>query len=434
MNDAEMPRAPRWRKIAIVVAGVALAAVVVRSGLGHGLSQSAPLIAARIDGGNGMALGSASDRLLKTAQDDAAIAAVRDMSRRALRASPMEAAALRNIGFLAAISEGEDKADVQLTLAGQLSKRDYFTHAWLLDRRFRQNRVADAVVGADIVLRQRESAWPVIIPELVKISGDPRILKPMTAALVRQPAWRSSYLIALGQKGPDLDAVYAQMRLLHSSAAPPAVDELRTYFARYHATQDGDRVWKDWLALTPDANPSTALREGDFETLRFPPPFAWTLFPSDGVYAEQSPSPSGPGKALYLSFEGNRSVAFAQQSLKLAPGRYQLTLRSFGEEPVKPDQIAIFIGCGSYAGAAKVAQAFLTPEPGRWTSFTLPFSVDARCRLQQLRIIGELGDFRTRAALWIDDVAITRTAARSANGQTRTSASSGRRSPNSSAP
>jgi hypothetical protein len=325
-----------------------------------------------------------------------------------LLASPVEAAALRNLGFLTAISEGEDKADKQLSLAGRLSKRDYFTHAWLLDRRFRQGRVVDAVMEADIVLRQRESGWPVIIPELVKISGDPRILKPMTAALRRKPVWRSSYLDALGAKGRNLDAVYAQLRLLRASDAPPEVNELRTYFARFDGSRNPQRLWNEWIALTPAADPRSTIREGDFETLRFPPPFAWTLYPSDGVYSEQSRSPAGPGKALYVSYEGERSVGFAQQTLKLAPGRYRLTGRSFGDEPVKPDQIALFIGCGSFAGASRLEQTFLVPATGQWKPFSMSFTVGPECTLQQLRITGQLGDFRTRAAMWIDDLAITK--------------------------
>lgn len=426
MDDQTRNGRDRWRRIAVVASSVTLALLVIKSGLGHGLSAAAPLQAARIDPGNGMALGAASDRLLRTAQTESAIEDVRQMSRRALLASPMEAAALRNLGFLTAIAEGEDKADPQLMLAGRLSKRDYFTHAWLLDRRFRQGRVVDAVVEADIVLRQRETAWPVIIPELVKLSGDPRILKPMTAALTRKPVWRSSYLNTLGEKGRDLSAVYAQLRLLRASNTPPDVNELRTYFARFDGSRNPERLWNEWIALTPDADPRSTIREGNFETLRFPPPFAWTLYPSEGVYSEQSQSPAGPGKALYISYEGERGVGFAQQSLKLTPGRYRLSGRSFGDEPVKPDQIALFIGCGSFANATVLEKLFLVPEAGQWKSFAVSFTIRPECALQQLRIIGELGDFRTRAALWIDDLTIKRIGNAPRKTQARTSASSDR--------
>jgi hypothetical protein len=403
----------RTRKAAALGVGLVLLAAVVRSGLGHGLIPVDPALAVRISGGNGMALGAASDRAMKTSQTEDDVKTVTSLSRQALLASPLEAAALRNLGFIAAINNREDDADKLLSLTGRLSKRDYFTHAWLLDKRFREGRIADAVTEADIVLRQRASTWPVIIPELVRLSNDARILKPMTEALARRPVWRSTYLTTLGQKSTDLKSAYAQLRLLRATSAPPNVDELRTYFARFDGSTNADRLWSEWLALTPDADPRATIRNGGFERFDAPPPFAWTLFPKDGVYAEQSKRPSGSGQSLYVSYEGGRAVGFAQQSLKLAPGSYRLTAQIFADEPVQPDQILIEMGCGSISQPKPIGSSFLKPSVGRWSPATMSFRIDEACALQQLRINGALGDFRQRASLWIDDIAIARVSPKS---------------------
>jgi hypothetical protein len=408
-SDAKSNAPPVWRRPAIAAGGLALAVLVAQSGLGTGLSGSNPTLAKRIDSGNSLALGVLSDRLMKSAQSGGEAAAVRRMSEQAVLASPMEAAALRNLGFLTVITKGEDVADPILSVAGKLSKRDYFTHAWLLDRRFRAGQVAAAVDEADIVLRQRQTSWPVIIPELVRISGDPRLLKPMTIALARKPSWRSTYLDALGRDAKDLNAVYAQLRLLKASEAPPVVNEMRSYFARFDGSGGAGQLWSEWTALSPPGAQQGLLRDGSFNGLDAPPPFNWTLYPQDGVYSEFSDSPVGGGKALYVSYEGDRKVGFAQQMLRLAPGSYQMKGRVFADEPVKDDQLAIVVGCGSSSKWQPVKYHFIKPQAGDWKSFTFGFTIKGDCAAQQLMINGELGDFRSRAAAWVDDLVLVRT-------------------------
>lgn len=396
------------RRLAVATAGALIAVAIVRTGLGLGLSAANPGLAQRIDGGNAVALGQLSDRRMKTAQGRSDIEAVAALSRRAVLASPMEAGALRNLGFLVAIGGREDEADRILSLAGKLSKRDYFTHAWLLDRRFRLGDVVASISEADIVLRQRQTSWPVVIPELVRISGDTRILSPMTDALARRPLWRGLYLQQLGSDGRDASAVYAQLRLLRATAAPPSVNEMRSYFARFDGSENIAQLWSEWLALTPERGKPGLIRDGDFEGIDAAPPFNWTLYPNDGVYAELSDNPDGDGKSLYVSFEGGVGVGFAHQMLLLDAGSYRLTGRVFADEPVKPDQIAIVVGCGKMTNTRPIETLFVSGPAGAWRDFSTRFTVPTDCRGQHLTIGGQVGDFRSRAALWIDDLAIVR--------------------------
>jgi hypothetical protein len=234
---------------------------------------------------------------------------------------------------------------------------------------------------------------------------------PMTRALVRRPAWRADYLQKLSEAGRDPRSIYAQLRLLRASAAPPAVDELRSYFARFAEQRPPAQIWSEWLALSPKTGqPGAALRDGGFEGLEAPPPFNWTLSPSDGVYAEITDSPDGPGKALYVSFEGNADAGFAYQMLTLAPGSWRIAGRAYADEAVKPDQLAVMIACGKSNNSQPVNRVFLRPEAGSWSRFAMEANIPAGCGAQHLTVQGKVGDFRSRAAAWIDDLTVTRAA------------------------
>jgi len=401
----------RGARIGIVILAALALIFVLRTGLSLVLAPVNPVLAHRIDGGNAVALGELSEARMLGARDDADIADVARISRTALRASPLEAVALRNIGFVMAVTGREREASRLLELAGRLSLRDYLTHAWLLDYRFRNNQVHGAVDQADIVLRQRAETWPVILPALTRLLTDPRVIAPLSQALAAHPYWRGTFMQGLGGDGVDGDAAFALLRRLRAIGAPATAAEQANYFLAIAKSAPPSLVYRRWLALLPAGTlpaDQALLRDGDFAGLNAPPPFNWQFYARDDVYAELSQGPDGRTKSLYVSFDGNNQSNFVTQKLMLAPGRYRLRGAAFPDGEIGPGQIAWSLRCGGLTDSAEVVKVpVVAPRPA-WTRFDAAFEISAGCPSQQLWLIGYPSEVMDPAALWIDQVSIAR--------------------------
>ena len=344
MNQGlRIPSGSRAARIGILTLAAVAMVFTVRTGLGFVLARVNPALGARIDGANAVVLGELSEKRMLSARDDADIAAVAKLSREALRASPLEATAVRNIGFVMSATGKDRDASRLLELAGKLSLRDYLTHAWLLDYRFRNNQVQGAVDQADIVLRQRVETWPVIFPALSKLLTDPRMIDPLSKALAAHPYWRGSFLETLGGESVDANAASLLYLRLRAIGAPAKASEQASYFLSLIKTAPPQLVYRRWLALLPAGKlpkDQALLRDGSFSGLNAPPPFNWQFYARDDVYSELSKGPDGKTTSLHVSFDGGSQSNFVTQKLMLVPGRYRIRGAAFPDGQVATGQIA----------------------------------------------------------------------------------------------
>lgn len=410
----EMTPAALWRRRVLAVLILALgSALAVQTGLALAWAKSQPALATRISPGNGIALSWLSEFEMLNSKSDADVSAVLKTAKLAAARAPLEAEAIRNAGFAIAARGDEVKADQVIGLAAKVSKRDYFAHAWLLDRKFRLNRIDGAVEEADIVLRQRGSAWPVILPELARISNDPRVIDPLARKLAEMPYWRGSFLVTLGMTTKDIPAAKALFFKIKALGAPANSAEMQTLFDRFDGSTDARAWYNTWLGLLPKPLPArhALIRNGDFEGLDAPSPFNWRLFPKEGTYAEFSKNPQGSGQSLYLSYEGTSAADFALQSLLLSPGAHRISLKLFSDDPIEKGKMWLSLSCGTYSNRQPFAKLSLVPLPGRWARQQMTVTVPANCPGQMLWFSGEQGTALEPAAMWVDDVQVTGTGA-----------------------
>ena len=386
-------------RIAVVVLAFVALVFVARTGLAFALAPSNPELAQKIDGKNAAALTALGASRMLTARNDADVAAVDRISRDALLRSPLQAVALRNVGFVMIANGRDADAARALTLAGDATLRDYLTHAWLLDRNFRENRVAASIDEADIVLRQNAASWPVIMPALGGLLADSRTIAPLARALARRPHWRGTFLASLGSAPVDKDGAYALLTRMTATGTAASTAELDNYFVSIDAVPPAT-LWARWLALTP-ARPSSGalLRDGGFDGLDAPGPFNWTFFARDSVYAEISDAPENKGRALYLSYDGSGSANFASQRLILRPGRYRLQGAAFADGAVAPGQIEAIVRCGPGEGPAEIGRLPLAPATDRWSRFAFEFDISGV-------LIGNPAETLDPSTVWIDDLTL----------------------------
>ncbi len=390
--------------------GIALLTLfaVGRNGLGNILAEIGPDRAIVIDPGHAHALESAAHAKLLVARDAKDAEGVVRISRAALRTSPLAVVALRNVGLMAEARGDEEQADRVLTLAGRISKRDSLVQAWLFDRRNRQGRINEAILAADTALRENVTVWDVLMGELIKLVEQPRARERIAVVLAGRPYWGGTFVEKLGSSTAASESVYALLMRVKALGAPPATNELRSYFARFDGTTAPQQLWSQWLALKPAPGVPPLLRDGSFSGYDAPPPFVWSLFPNDSVVSEISPAPHGDGRSLYLAYNGADLANFAHQTLALSPGRYQLSLKSIGDDAIQPGQFILSVRCGGTNATREIAKLALRPPTEDWQVLRLEFAVPADCPAQQIWISGQKILPRHPASLWIDDVKIKR--------------------------
>ena len=400
-------------RVVVIAVALVVAFFTIRSGLAFLLATpTGAHIAIQIDPTNTNALSVDANERLKTVELGPPAAKLAADSRRILEYSPYEVVALRNIGIITASNDDEKGAARLLGVAARLSLRDYLTHAWLLDYRFRTNEVAPAVKEADILLRQDEQNWPVIIPALIALSRDPRIIDPLARTLATRPYWRGTYLTRLGSDNSFPDATYTMLTRLKAIGSAAAKEELDPYFIKSADRLSPAQLFAQWVALLPPGAESAGkglLREGDFAGLDASPPFGWRLYPADGVYAERSTGPAGMGSALYVSYSGELETIFANQQLVLPPGHYRFAGRVYAEDAIDAGVFRWSIVCMTKGATGVLGTAPVNPQPGQLGRYAVEFDVPAKCDQQQLALTGTARDttFDT-LALYVDGLDITR--------------------------
>lgn len=388
-----IPRGTWGIRVATIAVALGAGFQTVRSGLGYLLSTPATVeTALAIDPGNSWVMSMAADERLKTVQMGTDATALAAFSRTILRRSPYEVVALRDIGIIAAANDDERGADRLLSLAGRLSLRDYLTHAWLLDYHFRSGALTAAVREADIVLRQRPDNWDIVMPALIALTRDARVIEPLAATLATRPPWRSDFLTRLGIANPSPANIFALLNRLKALGTPPSKAELDSYFLKASETLPPRELYRQWLALLPSRVAServALLRDGDFTGLEMPPPFGWRYFPADGIYAERGDSgPAGMGNALYAAYSGETETVFATQQLVLAAGRYRFGGRGYSESALDAGTFAWVLVCRTPGREAPLARIALNLTPNKLTGYATDFVVPDGCESQEISLIG----------------------------------------------
>jgi hypothetical protein len=400
-------------RLVVLTAALVAAFFMVRSGAAFLLATPATAnLAIRIDPTNTNALSVDANERLKTVELGAPAAKLAADSKRILEHSPYEVVALRNIGIIAASNDDEKGAARLLDIAARLSLRDYLTHAWLLDYRFRTNQVAPAVKEADLLLRQDDQNWPVILPALITLTRDPRIIDPLAHTLAARPYWRGTFITRLGSDNPYPDTTFALLTRLKAIGSAASKDELDPYFIKSADRLSPSQLFAQWVALLPPSAQSASkglLREGDFAGLDASPPFGWRLYPAEGVYAERGTGPAGMGSALYVSYSGERDTVFANQQLVLPAGHYRFAGRVYAEDAIDAGVFRWSIVCMTKDATGVLGTAPVNPQPGQLGHYVVEFDVPAKCDQQQLTLTGTARDttFDT-LALYVDGLDITR--------------------------
>jgi hypothetical protein len=237
------------------------------------------------------------------------------VARAALRATPLEPVAVRQLGF-AAQALGRPDARRHLLLADRISRRDVPTEVALLRQAAEANAYRPSFQYLDTILTIEPSAGAGFFPPMTTLLADPQV-RQTVAPYARRPWFGAFAAAALREtKNPaDLAALLIESR----AALPPAQAALLPQLLARLVDAGDYRAAKDLAVRFGGARPA-ALDEFAMTAATSDPRFApltWRLAQSDAVQTDLAAD-----GALEVAVRPGSAGPVAERATRLTPGSY----------------------------------------------------------------------------------------------------------------
>jgi tetratricopeptide (TPR) repeat protein len=350
---------------------------------------------------------------------DGNLDSARELARRALRSSPLNARALTLLGLIAEKKGDQKSADALMQIAIGRTWRDFDADQWLLNRETQRGDYAHALLYADAMLRIDSQSQSELFPVLASFTVDPRELAALTAFLATSPPWRPWFLSELSSRLANQTRLVQLYAALNETGNPPTKEELRPYLNRLIKDENFEVAYQAWHATLspPQRADVTYPFNRDFEFPVDSLPFNWNLDAYGGADALIVSSVVDGGKkhALLLEFSGARvgTPNFVRQLMVLPAGDYSFSGRVKAAELRTSRGLGWRIFCAD-TPAITIANTELVSGTMPWTGFTINFQVPtAGCEAQWLQLELPLrvgSESRVEGQVWYQDLRITPTA------------------------
>jgi hypothetical protein len=339
---------------------------------------------------------------------------IRELAETAIAADPFNAEALGILGQLAERSGDNDRTAPLMEAAARLSIRESYAVYWLMQRAQRENDNPAVLRYADMLLRTRGRAVPLVVPVLAQMAETKDRTNDVTALLKDNPPWRPAFFANLSNNITNARTPLFLLLGLQGTAHPPTNLEISGYINFLIGKKFHELAYYTWLQFLPAEELAriSPLYNRSFETTPSGLPFDWVLTQGNGVTTEiRRRTDKVEEHALALEFGQGRSEF---------PGVTQLTLLGPGSYTLKGQYKGTLVGRRGLvwrvtcAGAQPLAQSdLLRGSIPQWREFTISFTVpQTGCRAQQIRL-----DFDARSAserlisgsMWFDELDLRRT-------------------------
>jgi len=332
-------------RLSIAVALIAAGAVLLPNSLAMALSDSQPLLAARIAPWNARVATAAAGAI----GGDPRQQETRSLVRTALNRDLTDPAGIELRAADLAASGHPAEAARLFALSDRLSRRSLPTRLWLIQAAVDRGVVAGALRNFDLALRTSNEAPTILFPVLAKASADPRITVPFAQLLDRPSDWRLMYFEWALANDPDLHSLAAvtmrmrDRRLIEQNHLDERLIEGLV------TNEEFDQALR--LKQHFDPRPIAPIADPHFANPSALYPFGWSLVSNGSIGAERSIGAAGPVLAYRAASSGSGQVA--AQLLMLKPGAYRLATRTAA--PGRGTPPLWTISCGG-AGEAMLAQ------------------------------------------------------------------------------
>ena len=378
------------RAIPFVLAGLALAAMVVQNATVVALADSDPETAARVWSGHpavGIAL--ATRQIAAASGSGKAIdQATFERVNNAARAAPLEPQPFIVAGIRAQL-EGRTGQSEQAFEAARLRDPRSLPARYFLATSKLQRGDVEGLRDVAALARLEPNGGKNLVPYLASFAGQERASGAIRAMFRANPGIRDAVLTSLAGDPANLRLVLALGGGTGTADAP----WLRTMIASLIASRRYDQALALWKRTA--GTRSAGLFDSDFRNSSAPPPFNWELTSSSLGLAERR---SG---RLQVIFHGQDSGTLARQLLLLPAGQYRLAAPTTGSG--SSDALFWLVRCDGRPGE-------LGRAPVRQNG--LRFDVPADCPAQWLELVGTASDFGREAETSIGALTLSRVTGR----------------------
>lgn len=332
--------------------------------------------------------------------------AVPAQARAALRAYPLDAVAVRNLGLAAdvsAASVGTSSAIFSLRLAERISRRDVPTQTALLRRAAEANAYRPTFMHLDTILTVKPSAGTQFFAPMATLLGDLEARRRL--AVYADRPWFVAF-VAGAVKEADNPADLAALLVESRAALPPAQSALLPRLL-YRLVDAGDYAAAHALAVRFGGARPAVLDDFALTSATTDPRFApltWRLGESDAVRTNISSEgimevDLGPGNA----------VPVAVRATRLAPGPYLIEQKVARSEDDGPLFVAWELRCRR-GERMRMAWRQPVPIPQGEAHYRARLDVPPDCPVQQWALVALADDTQTDTSFRIAVLRLARVA------------------------
>ena len=402
---------PRWRKILLVVAGVAMAALILGEGLGRwGYERGAPGLLEVTGSQDAEVYAREAQRYFERARYDPAV----QYARAALDRAPLNQKAMRTLGLSQVALGAQEQGRRAIQAAGRLGWHDVATLSWLMWDGLQRGDFRDSMLRADALAR-RGTMTSGLFKVIAGFGADDRTRPLLIDRLKIGSGWRGEFFRFANAATPsEADTAEMLLRELAKSPTKPVREEVAPLVRRMVALGAYDRALGLSRDLLGNPRPGIAVSDGDFkqfdlydERSLFRTPFEGELANTPGATAVVERPDDPEDGALYVESNGARNGVVLASKIVTAPaGSRQLTYTMRSSDRAAPERFQWELTClgdGSALIGGTAAEPLPSDEPQQRS---IAFTVPAGCAYQQLRLVSRGAQQRSTLGAYVDNVAI----------------------------
>lgn len=292
-------------------------------------------------------------------------------------------------------------------IAARRSPRDLRAHAWLAQHFLVTGQYAMALEHIEVILRVSPRQAEVLLPQLARLSSDPRFAAALSVQLRSQPRWRTP-LLALRPVDGTAGVEALLTALVRTDALSDA--EADAWMAALLREGRWERAYAVWVGrLDSPPNVIARVHNGDFEETPRGAGFDWHRPAVAGVSTDFPVRADGDGSAAHVVFR-DRAVAQVdlEQPLLLPPGRYRFSARMRARALRSDGGLEWIVTCHGHAEPITASPRMSGSFP--WREIRMDVRVPTEgCPGQWLRLRNPAPTALSQVVsgeLWIDSVEI----------------------------
>lgn len=303
--------------------------------------------------------------------------------------SPLNPDAAAILGYVRSARGGGGEAAPFMAASARMAWGNETAQLWMLGKAVASQRVEEAVLRSDALLRQR-SHREELFPFLRGLTRTPAALPPLARRLAKRPKWRFDYMQLLTALTPDTyEAHWALLAEMEKTPAPPTAAEVSAYVSRLADAGYYEEARAAWIRFSERITDTGFILDGGFRGLGGAAqnsPFEWTRETLPAISIGLQPPPGGGGTALHITSDGRPSGPALAQTILLPPGSYTVTTEALEMRADSLRSVQWQLKCLGGGGTATVSATESQSASGNWQKLRSRVQVSAACPAQRLEL------------------------------------------------